>query len=663
MLKPQLLRMTLVCLLIFSVVSTGKANPIKFGKVTKDELAESKSSIDPNADAEILYDYSRIYFDYSSNDGMILRIEKHKKVKIYNKNGFDYANELISFYDPEQGPNERIGSVKGLTYNLENGKIVKNKLKNESIFDERIDKYHSEKRITFPNVKKGTIVELKYTISSNIYRIPTLNFQKSIPIRFYRAVVEIPEYFQYNKQYKGYLHVPMKQSVKNSQMSTPSYHSGAGDGSFQCNVYEFSKDNIKAYNKNEPYVVNMNNYIGGVEFELAAISLPGRKYTKVASDWQSVCKQITSSVNFGLELQKSSFYKDDLNQLLATCNSDLEKMNKIFALVKNNIKWNNYYGKYTDKGTRYAYKKHEGNVSEINLVLTSMLRKAGFDANPVLVSTKMNGIPVFPTIDGFNYVVSIVHFNGNNILLDATDQYSLPNLLPLRCLNWEGREILKSGDSKWVSLIPNFYSSKHFNMTLNIAEDKTIKGMLQRISDNYEAVDCLKEYTTISEDKRIEAIESEYLIDVDRYKEFKTKKPNSFRDMMVFHSKNAFSKSDDHIYIRPLQFLSINSNPFKSEERTFPIDFIYPKKNSINITIPIPAGYKVESLPKSMSIQLPNNLGQYKYTITANNIAVTISSNMMINSSIIVPKEYKGLKSFFQNLVDKQQEKIVFVKS
>jgi hypothetical protein len=55
-----------------------------------------------------------------------------------------------------------------------------------------------------------------------------------------------------------------------------------------------------------------------------------------------------------------------------------------------------------------AYKDKTGNVAEINLMLTAMLRYAGLNANPVLVSTRSNGIAMFPNRTAFNYVIAAV---------------------------------------------------------------------------------------------------------------------------------------------------------------------------------------------------------------------------------------------------------------
>jgi hypothetical protein len=69
-----------------------------------------------------------------------------------------------------------------------------------------------------------------------------------------------------------------------------------------------------------------------------------------------------------------------------------------------------------------AYKDKTGNVAEINLMLTAMLRY-GLNANPVLVSTRSNGIAMFPNRTAFNYVIAAVENGGNYTLLDASDIY------------------------------------------------------------------------------------------------------------------------------------------------------------------------------------------------------------------------------------------------
>lgn len=71
------------------------------------------------------------------------------------------------------------------------------------------------------------------------------------------------------------------------------------------------------------------------------------------------------------------------------------------------MNWNEENGCYTDKGVVKAYADQTGNVAEINFILINMLKLAGIETNPVLVSTVEHGIPVYPTRTGFNYVIAV----------------------------------------------------------------------------------------------------------------------------------------------------------------------------------------------------------------------------------------------------------------
>lgn len=58
-------------------------------------------------------------------------------------------------------------------------------------------------------------------------------------------------------------------------------------------------------------------------------------------------------------------------------------------------------------------------------MLTAMLRYSGLTANPVLVSTRSNGIALFPNRTAFNYVIAAVETPNGYILLDASENFQL----------------------------------------------------------------------------------------------------------------------------------------------------------------------------------------------------------------------------------------------
>ncbi|WP_396176716.1 DUF3858 domain-containing protein, partial [Flavobacterium sp.] len=76
----------------------------------------------------------------------------------------------------------------------------------------------------------------------------------------------------------------------------------------------------------------------------------------------------------------------------------------------------------------------------------------------------------------------------------------------------------------------------------------------------------------------------------------------------------------------------------------------------------LPDGYTVETLPKSISVAMPDNLGSFKYNISNNGSQVQLVSTVDINQAIINSEDYEALKNFFKEIVNKQTEKIVLKK-
>ena len=127
--------------------------------------------------------------------------------------------------------------------------------------------------------------------------------------------------------------------------------------------------------------------------------------------------------------------------------------------------WNENNSYNCEKGVKKAFKEKVGNSADINLMLVAMLRHAGLDANPIIVSTRSNGIAIFPSRFAFNYVIVGVKLSNdeNIVLLDATNKNTLPNILPLKVLNWSGRMLMPNGTSKEVDLNPKKTSIKNLN--------------------------------------------------------------------------------------------------------------------------------------------------------------------------------------------------------
>jgi len=281
-----------------------------------------------------------------------------------------------------------------------------------------------------------------------------------------------------------------------------------------------------------------------------------------------------------------------------------------------------------------------------------------------LVSTRTNGIPIFPTREGYNYVISGVQIDNTILLLDATDPFSAPNMLPVRALNWEGRLIYEDGNSVTVNLMPFDKAIDVVMLEITPNTDGSISGTHKQQYKNHNAMLFRKLYNKDTEAVFLENEEKENGdIEIDNY-ELKNH-TDIYKPVIQsyeFIKDDAIEVISGKMYFSPFHHLVTSENPFKLEQREFPVDFGFPWEDRYIVNTNIPEGYKVESLPESKVISLPDNLGRFKYTIQAAGSKIKLNSTLEFNSSIIPPQYYDTLKEFYRQLVEKETEKVVLSK-
>lgn len=641
------------------------------GKVTIQELEEKVHPVEKDAVAAVLFSKGETYLDYNETEGFVLVTEVEMKIKIYSKDGYNWANKSVQYYIAEN-PMESVEFSKAFTYNLENGKIEKIKLKSEGEFTEKLNKYWGVKKITMPNVKEGSIVEYKYKIRSPYFsNVPEWYFQNEIPVNHSKFSTRFPEYFGYKVNFKGF--VSPKVTNKTTERTITSYSkeertnktSNYEQNSFKYLEYSTTYETgmLKSM-RDEEFVNNIKNYISSIGHELTVIKYPNSPIKTLSNTWEDVVKTIYNNESFGNELRKTGYFEDDLAKILEGISSKNERIVVIFNYVKNKMTWDNFRGYTCNDGVRTAYKNNKGNVAEINLILTAMLRHAGLTANPILLSTRDNGIAIFPNRTSFNYVIAAVEIEEGLILLDATEKIATPNVLPIRDLNWEGRLIRIDGSSVSVNLIPTILSKDTKQVMAKIDEEGNITGKVRVQNTDYNAYSYRSNYLGVSKDNYIERLEKRYNnLQIEEYNVTNDKDLSKpvIEDITFTHD-NLAEKIGSKIYFSPMLFFQLTENPFKLEKREYPVDFVYPQQDKYTFSITIPEGYQVESVPAPLAVGIENNMVLFKYNIQTVGNAIQLNATLEVNQSIIPSQYYEGLKDFFKNIVEKQAEKVVLVK-
>lgn len=643
--------LTIVCLIMTSMLW---AQNYDFGKVSKEELNEKFNPLDSTADASILYRKERVFFTYSGNLGFVQHRQIQMRVKIYNKDGFDWANEKVYLYNGGKGNRESLRGLKGTTYNLESGKITKDKLSSSAVFKEQTSENIIAQSFTLPNIKEGSVVEYKYEISSEFAVLDDFYLQFEVPVRMLEISIETPQFYSYKKLFnpRAYFTPKFTELVKDRT-------------DYNDNVITIREQNIKAL-KAESFAGNIGNYRAKLSMELNAILTSfGAVEKSFASNWEKVSQTIYESNSFGGQLRRSGFFRDDLEPLLVGVEDDFAKAAIVETLVKSKVKWNGNYGKYAQKGIKEAYTEGAGNSGDINLLVVAMLQSVGVNAAPVLVSTSNNGIPLFPTRDGFNYVIAMVKGDNGYMLIDATEPYSVNSVLPKRVLNWQGRAVYKDKTSDWIPLSPNQKSQLSSMMNVKITDDMIVEGSMMQNYTNHIALNYRQTSANLSEESHLKNIESgKGDIEVSNLKMENSEDP--WKPLKLSYSYELMDGVDEvgsQVYFNPLLFLANEENPFKLEERKYPIDFVYPAEEKYKINIMLPEGYKVESLPKSEAYTFKDSAVKFVYRMRANGQYLQLSVDFQINSAVIQPSDYNEFKQFYSKVVEKQQDQVVLSKT
>lgn len=665
------MKQPLLTMFALAFICIANAQDYKFGKVSKDEVANNIYEKDTSASAVILYKYRNTYFDHDHPDGYIVITEVHERIKILNKDGLDYATKKVRSYD--YGKNhEKISGIKGYTYNIENGKLKTEKLKKDGIFEEKLSDYWEETSFTMPNVKVGSVVEFTYRKTSPLWSIDDLIIQEDIPTKHFYAKIEVLSYFHYNIVAKGRYNIAPKkyEELRNLNINYEQNTNGAltqatKSATIQTKEYvsEYDLREVPAL-KDEPYVDNKNNYRAMVNYELANVQFPNGKPYRYSNTWEDVIKTVNESDYFGRELENTKFLKEDADQIRTKGTSQSELTKNAFEFVKSKMSWNGSKSTTARDGLKNAYKENTGNSAQINLMLTALLRECGVKANPVLVSTRDHGFPVFPTLDGFNYVIACAEVDGKMILLDATDKLSYLNILPQRALNWEGTMVLQDGRYKKINMYPVDLSQHNTIMSVTINDDGSLSGRQNSSYSDLDGMAYRKNYQTYSKDEYIDRLINTYVF--DDLTEFEVKNDKDLDKSVIesysFEIDEGVDMVGNEIYFSPLFFHRLAENPFKLNERNFPVNFVYASSQKKMINIKIPEGYQVTSTPEPIKISLPDSMGSFLFNINVVEGGLNVISTFEINTAIIPEFKYAELKEFYNQRVLKETEKVVLTK-
>lgn len=648
----------LTCFLLFNVLCLAQENyfPHSF-EVKLNDVKATTFSKDSTANALVIYEKGNSYVDPSDFE---LKTEIECKLKILNREGFNEATIVIPLYKNKSN-SQKVYKIVASTYNLDSGdQITETHLSKKDIHTEIYNDNYDLVKFTLPNIKEGSVITYKYELTSPfMFNYKGWNFQDEIPKLYSEYNTSIPGNWQYHIKLYGGKQLMINES-KVAERCLTTFNGGVA----HCAISKYAMKDIPAFIE-ENYMTSKHNYLARIEYELMVFTNFTGEVNKYSKTWDNVDDELKREKSVGRQILKSIEPTEILPASIINEKDALKKAKDIYYFVQDNYTWDGNYSIYNDElSVKELLKNKSGNVASINILLHNLLDASGIDVKPIIMSTRENGFTTkeIPVISEFNYLLNQVSIDNKNYLLDATDNYLAFGDVPFRCLNGYGRLLDFKNGCSWIDISPKQTTFTMYNTALNFDNDENLIGEVKRKSSGYHAVQSKKHYFP-NKTKYLEDLSNNLpLIEISDYNLVsEDKTSDDFYETYNIQYKT--EQIGQNIYLNPFFNRFISENPFKLQERTYPVDFGYKTNYVYTFQINLGSKYSLIEKPKDTNLSLPNNEGQLIFSSKIIDNTINLILKFNLKSPAYTPEYYPYLKEIFNKLVDIQQNSIFVLKA
>jgi hypothetical protein len=637
----------------------------EFGKNSGNEFLLKAVEYDSAAQAVVIYDIGKTSF-LVDDFGFKILYERQFKIKILKPGGLSFAEFHIPFYS-EGTKSEVVSDIAGNTYNFENNAVRTTPFNTRNMYIEKDEENVKVMKFALPDVKEGSVIEIKYSILSPFHsRYQSWIFQSPIPVLYSEYSTTLNPIIEYKYTLQGAKNFDLFRETQ-----VPGVKQFHGDSYSEKNIL-FAMNNVPAF-KEESHMPAVKDYLIKLDFRLIRYNYPVSGVIDVNSSWSVIVDNLLDVWDdFGKYLKSCQHKAKGLTDTMKLQGlSQRQVAEKIEKYVKSNFKWNNNNSIYaSNKGFSEFLNTRTGNCADINLFLAGMLNAAGVEAYPLLISTRKHGRikPAFPAVNNFNYVLVYVKTDSSKLILDATDPLCDFRQIPIPCLNEMGLIVKKGKELNWLKFNSpiNSFITTQMEFYPDLTKD-LITGSFHIVAGGYDALELRKSYLKdpreLKKALNINAYSFPDSVMVENSLQPAKDLLISFRAEIdvLSDKKNTMEKVEKRLLFHPFSNLVVSENPFVQPTRTFPIVFETKLKRQFISTITIPPGYTVSSKPDDLHIDNEIVFIQYS-SETLNDSTVRVTGIYEFKKERYEASAYDEIKGYFNTIINKFHEQIVFVK-
>lgn len=639
-----------LCTVALAITFAGRASADNIPPVSPEELKMTSEPLAPGAPAIILF--RQVDRDDRGNTA---HENDFVRIKILTEEGRKYGDVEIPF---SKFSGNNVVAVRGRTIRPD-GSVAEYDGK---VFDKAIVKAkgvkYMAKTFTLPDVQVGSIIEYSYTIDLPEYYIFDSHWILSDELFTKKASFSLKPY---TNSYQNW-------NVRWSWQGLPPGTEPPKEG--PDHVVRLQVQNVPAF-QTEDYMPPANELKSRVDFTYSE--------DFAEKDPNQFWKKRGKKLNGAVEsfVGKRGAMESAVAQIVSPNDSPEVKLQKIYARVQQ-FRNTSYEVEKTEQQQKREKEKEANNVEDVwkrgygsggqlTWLFLGLVRAAGFEAYPVMVSDRRNYFFNPALMDAFKLDANVVlvKVNGKDMYFDPGAAFT-----PFGMLEWSetgvrGLRLDKDGGTWVQTTLPESNDSRiERKAALTLSETGELEGKLTITFVGLEAMQRRVEERNEDDSARQKFLEDqakEYIpagCEVDL-----TNKPDwsSSSSPLVAEYTLKIPGWVSGAGRRAMLPVGIFSAPekhvFEHAQRVHPIYFEYPFEKWDDVTVTLPVGWQVSSLPPAKT----QDAHVVLYELKADNDKSTIhvSRKLKVDLLLLEPKYYPALRSFFQVVRSGDDEQIV----
>ena len=619
-----------------------------FQPISPEELKMTSEPLAPGAAAIILYRQ----VDRDDN-GYTTHEDDYFRIKILTEEGRKYADVEIPFFKETQD----IVHVRARTIRPDGSAVeFDGKVFEKPIVKGRNVRYMA-KTFTLPDVQVGGIIEYFFTLDLKEHLIFDSNWILSNELFTKQARFSL-------KPYHG------TYSVFNLRWSWHDLPVGSEPKEGPDRIVRMEAKNIPAF-QTEDFMPPENELKSRVDF-IYTEELPEK-------DAQSFWKKVGKQRNGQLEsfIGKRKAMEEAVAQIVSPNDPPEVKLRKIYDRVQA-IRNTSFEVQKTEQEEKRekekvaanvedVWKRGYGNGVQLTWLFLALVRAAGLEAYGVWVSDRSNYFfsPVTMQSGKLDANVVLVKLNGKDLYFDPGAKFTPFGLLTWTETGVQGLRLDKDGGTWIRTTLPASSESRiERKAKLKLSDTGDLEGKLTMTCTGLEAMYQRLEFRHADDVARKKFLEDGVKQEVPVAVEVElTNHPdwNATEAPMVaeFDVKipGWASSAGKRALIPAGVFTGSEKRIFEHANRVHPIYFEYPYEKADDVTIELPAGWQVGSVPPAQE----QDKGLVAYTLKIENgkDALHLTRKLKVDVLLLEQKYYPALRVFFQSVRTGDEEQIV----